>query len=670
MGDTFSLEPGVGDVVAPVAVYRVPSDYASLQAAVDAVLESANTRAIIELEGPTFTGADIDLTGLTFESITLMGRSQEPNDTQLTGTLNVTLSGGAWLSLQGLCFVGTVDALVVDGTGAVRLDRCRFSSSAGNALDISGSVGIRTAGFCEFRRPIVWSSDSSCELLGADIGPINMSSGVWGPQIVASNGYMNVLSGELRGTITLSGDCVLTAGPQIWRVGAEHPITSSGTAQWQVSADSLQVFASTSKTWDTSGSVGAVALAGLVRGAVYGSPYPSTLYYPAIGGTYAIEAGVMPSVNGAAVIGGGVTAFNSRTGSVTPQNGDYTASQVGADATGTAAAAVAAHEATSDPHPAYLKQAEADALYEALGAAAAAIAAHEAAGNPHPGYLTEAEATALFEELGEASAAVTAHEAAENPHPGYLTPAEGDAAYEELGAAAAAIAAHEAAGNPHPGYLTPAEGDAAYEELGAAAAAIAAHEAAGNPHPGYLTPAEGDAAYEALGAVAAAITTHEAASNPHPGYLTQAEADALYEPVGGGSGGGVAASYDAVYITMQQNGNRVGFSTLESGNIASYGLTYDGYTFTASAAGWVTIKAICLANGAGTTQISVGATPLTAVNPSSDTTADMATVGSGAWFTFRLHHKLASGDKINLLHDGTLGTSYSSQRLRVTWMPI
>jgi len=40
------------------------------------------------------------------------------------------------------------------------------------------------------------------------------------------------------------------------------------------------------------------------------------------------------------------------------------------------ASSVDAHEAASDPHPAYLKQAEADALYDAVGTAAAARAAH------------------------------------------------------------------------------------------------------------------------------------------------------------------------------------------------------------------------------------------------------------------------------------------------------
>jgi hypothetical protein len=61
-----------------------------------------------------------------------------------------------------------------------------------------------------------------------------------------------------------------------------------------------------------------------------------------------------------------------------------TAAQVGADPTGTAAAAVAAHVALADPHTQYLTAAEGDAAYDAIGAAAAA----QAASQPLDGTLT------------------------------------------------------------------------------------------------------------------------------------------------------------------------------------------------------------------------------------------------------------------------------------------
>jgi hypothetical protein len=69
-------------------------------------------------------------------------------------------------------------------------------------------------------------------------------------------------------------------------------------------------------------------------------------------------------------------------------------------ATTAASSSLAAHLAASDPHPQYLTQAEADALYDDLGAgtaaASAAVSAHEAAGDPHPQYLTQTEADARY----------------------------------------------------------------------------------------------------------------------------------------------------------------------------------------------------------------------------------------------------------------------------------
>lgn len=91
------------------------------------------------------------------------------------------------------------------------------------------------------------------------------------------------------------------------------------------------------------------------------------------------------------------------------------------DSAGTAAAAVSAHVAASDPHPGYLTSAEGNAAYEPInaniqahiastanphgvtaaqagadpaGTASAAVAAHVAASDPHPAYTTAAEAAA------------------------------------------------------------------------------------------------------------------------------------------------------------------------------------------------------------------------------------------------------------------------------------
>lgn len=126
------------------------------------------------------------------------------------------------------------------------------------------------------------------------------------------------------------------------------------------------------------------------------------------------------------------------------------------------AASIAAHEALPDPHPQYLTQPEADAIYYPLtnpsdyqdpvqvqviaaAAASAAVVAHEALGDPHPQYLTQPEGDALYYSVsnpdnyqnpaqvqviaaGEASSAVTAHEGLPDPHPQYTTTAEASAA--------------------------------------------------------------------------------------------------------------------------------------------------------------------------------------------------------------------------------------------------
>lgn len=67
--------------------------------------------------------------------------------------------------------------------------------------------------------------------------------------------------------------------------------------------------------------------------------------------------------------GGGVSSVNGETGTVS-----LSASDVGADPSGTATSAISAHEAASDPHPGYLTTAEGAAAFDAIGAAASAAA--------------------------------------------------------------------------------------------------------------------------------------------------------------------------------------------------------------------------------------------------------------------------------------------------------
>ncbi len=112
--------------------------------------------------------------------------------------------------------------------------------------------------------------------------------------------------------------------------------------------------------------------------------------------------------------------------------------QTQADALYELVGAVLAHVAELDPHTqyvtgdelttalagidlsAYYTTIEADGLFEAIGAAAAAVSAHEAALDPHPQYLTQTEADALY----DGSGSVGAHVAASDPHTGYQKESE------------------------------------------------------------------------------------------------------------------------------------------------------------------------------------------------------------------------------------------------------
>jgi hypothetical protein len=95
-----------------------------------------------------------------------------------------------------------------------------------------------------------------------------------------------------------------------------------------------------------------------------------------------------------------------------------TAADVGADAAGTAAAAMVTHEAAVNPHPVYLTQAEGDALYEDAGAAAAAQTAAEATAasalTTHAADTTAVHGiadTSVLETTTGSAAKVAAHEA-------------------------------------------------------------------------------------------------------------------------------------------------------------------------------------------------------------------------------------------------------------------
>lgn len=170
--------------------------------------------------------------------------------------------------------------------------------------------------------------------------------------------------------------------------------------------------------------------------------------------------------------------------------------------------------------------------YDPLGTADAVMLEHVSEADPHPQYLTEAEATALYDETGAGTAAVATHVAETDPHSQYLNAARGDARYDPVGAADAAVSAHESELDPHTQYLTETRGDARYDAKGTAeteaASAVAAHVAETDPHSQYLNTSRGDARYDAVGAADAAVTAHESETDPHTQYYNQTRGDARY----------------------------------------------------------------------------------------------------------------------------------------------
>lgn len=168
-------------------------------------------------------------------------------------------------------------------------------------------------------------------------------------------------------------------------------------------------------------------------------------------------------------VSAGVISFKGRSGAVAPASGDYTASMVGADPTGTADSAVSTHNTSTSAHSDIRT---ALAGKETAGAAATVQSNLDSHADNTVVHVTAAERTAWNskEASGTAASAVSAHNSSATAHSDIRTALDG----KETAGAAAAVQANL---NSHAGdttaHITAAERTAwNAKETGGAAAAV------------------------------------------------------------------------------------------------------------------------------------------------------------------------------------------------------
>ncbi|WP_214327861.1 hypothetical protein [Nonomuraea sediminis] len=181
-------------------------------------------------------------------------------------------------------------------------------------------------------------------------------------------------------------------------------------------------------------------------------------------------------------------------------------------------------------------------VYDPAGTAAAAVTAHEAASDPHPQYLTGSEGNAAYSPLSHAHAAADI--------------VSGTIAYPRLpvGTTSSTVAAgNDARLSDARTPLTHASSHASGGSDPVTPAAIGA-AATGHAHTGVYDPA---------GTAAAAVTAHEVASDPHPQYLTGSEGNAAYSPLGHAHAGADITSGTVAYARLPVG---TASSTVAAGN--------------------------------------------------------------------------------------------------------
>jgi hypothetical protein len=247
---------------------------------------------------------------------------------------------------------------------------------------------------------------------------------------------------------------------------------------------------------------------------------------------------------------GAVNSVNGQTGVVV-----LTAANVGADASGAATDAVAAHVALADPHP----------LYTTASEAAAAAPVQSVAGRTGAVVITSAD----LADFAEASQDSVAAMIAAGTHTG-LTASYNDAANSlSFTVTGGSGGVTSVAGKT--GVVTLTASDVGADASGAATSAVAAHVALADPHPLYTTASEAAAAapvQSVAGRTGTVVVTSADLAD-----FTEAAQDAVAAALTNGVHTGVTVAYDdannRINLTATGGGGGGGTTTVYATGISA-----------------------------------------------------------------------------------------------------
>jgi hypothetical protein len=247
----------------------------------------------------------------------------------------------------------------------------------------------------------------------------------------------------------------------------------------------------------------------------------------------------------------GITSVNSQAGPIVT----LTAADVGADASGAATSAVAAHVALADPHP----------LYTTASEAAAAAPVQSVAGRTGNVTISATDVGGLTEASQDATAALLGA----GTHTG-ITVTYDDAG-NSLSLSVAPSSSSVNSVNSQTGTVVLTASDVGADASGAATSAVAAHVALADPHPLYTTASEAAAAapvQSVAGRTGTVVVTSADLAD-----FTEAAQDAVAAALTNGVHTGVTVAYDdannRINLTATGGGGGGGTTTVYATGISA-----------------------------------------------------------------------------------------------------